>query len=221
MDAPGGGKVRSFHRDALLSYRTGSPELCSLQANSHRAPHSGKASRWLNICINSPVSPVKSCSEQFSFLGWYSHPLVSIRVVELHVVASLNPADGPCLFSGYRWDENSGRSSEVRCPVAQDHAGRLVDAGGVGVDGAVHLQDDNTVSETLGLTSDALDAAHCIKWQHKPQQRPEFWREERCMKTAREEGSQGDPRHLLPKSTQDRSGEKHASPIQSCFHKGE
>lgn len=79
----------------------------------------------------------------------------------------------------------------MRRPVAQHHAGRLVDAGGVGVDGTVHLQDDNTVSETLGLTSDALDAAHCIKWQHKPQQRPEFWREERRIKTAREEGITG------------------------------
>lgn len=155
------------------------------------------------------------------FAVLYSHPLVSVRVVELHVVARLNPADGPRLFTGYRWDENSGRGSKVRRPVAQDHAGRLVDAGGVGVDGTVHLQDDNTVSETLGLTSDALDAAHCIKWQHKAQQGPEFWREERCMKTARGEGSQRDPRHVLPKFTQNRSGETHASLIQSCFHDGE
>lgn len=126
---------------------------------------------------------VKCCSEQL-----YSHALVSIRVVELHVVASLDPADGPGLLPGYRWDEDSGGGSEVRRPVAQDHAGRLVDAGGVGVDGAAHLQDDNTVAETLGLASDALDAAHRIKWQRKPQQRPEFWGEERCMKTARGEG---------------------------------
>lgn len=104
------------------------------------------------------------------------------------MVAGLNPADGPRLLPGYRWDENSGRGSKVRRPVAQDYAGGLVDAGGIGVDGAAHLQDDNTVSETLGLTPDALDAAHCIKWQRKPQQRPEFWREERCMNTARAEG---------------------------------
>lgn len=54
-------------------------------------------------------------------------------------------------------------SSEVRRSVAQNHAGRLVDAGGVGVDGRVQLQDDNAVSETLGLTLEALDAAHCTE----------------------------------------------------------
>ena len=41
------------------------------------------------------------------------------------------------------------------------------------------------------------------------------------MKTAREEGSQGDPRHVLPKFTRNRLSEKHASFIQSCFHSGE
>lgn len=106
---------------------------------------------------------------------WYSHPFVSIRVVELHVVTRLNPADGPRLLTGDWRHQDPGTSSEVRCPVAQDHAGWLVDAGGVGVNGAVHLQDDDTVSETLGLTPDTLDAAHCIKLQHNPQQRPEFW----------------------------------------------
>ncbi len=93
----------------------------------------------------------------------YSHPFVSISIVELHVVTSLNPADGPRLFTGYWRHQDSGASSEVRCPVAQDHAGWLVDAGGVWVDGTVHLQDDDTVSETLGLTPDTLDTAHCIK----------------------------------------------------------
>lgn len=105
----------------------------------------------------------------------YSHPFVSIRVVELHVVASLNPADGPRFFADHGRHEDSGARSEVRRPVAQHHTGRLVDAGGVGVDGAVHLQDDDAVSETLGLTPDALDAAHRIKQQHNPQRGPEVW----------------------------------------------
>lgn len=93
----------------------------------------------------------------------YSHPFVPIRVVELHVVAGLNPADGPRFFADDGRHEDAGVSSEVRRPVAEHHAGRLVDAGGAGVDGAVHLQDDDAVSETLGLTPDALDAAHCIE----------------------------------------------------------
>lgn len=111
----------------------------------------------------------KSCT-------WYSHPFDSIRIVELHVITSLDPADGPRLFAGYWRHQDPGAGSEVRCPVAQHHAGGLVDAGGVGVDGAGHLQDDDTVSETLGLTPDTLDTAHCIKEQHSPQQRPEVWR---------------------------------------------
>lgn len=160
----------SFNRDYLPG--------CSLQACSRTSHHT-----QAHNCTKVHQFKVKCCSEQL-----YSHALVSVRVVELHVVASLDPADGPGLLPGYRWDENSGGGSEVRRPVAQDHAGRLVDAGGVGVDGAAHLQDDNTVAETLGLASDALDAAHRIKWQRKPQQRPEFWGEERCMKTARGEG---------------------------------
>lgn len=79
------------------------------------------------------------------------------------MVAGLNPSDDPCLFTSYRRHQDSRTSAEVRCPVAQDHIGRLVDAGGVGVDGTVHLQDDDTVSEILGLTPDTLDTAHCIK----------------------------------------------------------
>lgn len=97
------------------------------------------------------------------FTQRYSHPFVSVRVVELHVVTRLYPADGPCLLPGYWRHKDPGTGSEVRRPVAQDHAGRLVDAGGVGVDGAVHLQDGDAVSETLGLTPDALDAAHRIE----------------------------------------------------------
>lgn len=94
---------------------------------------------------------------------WYSHPFVSIRIVELHVVTRLYPPNGPCFFPGYRRHKDPGTSSEVRCPVAQHYTGWLVNAGGVGVDGTVHLQDDDTVSETLGLTPDTLDTAHCIK----------------------------------------------------------
>lgn len=92
------------------------------------------------------------------------------------MVTGLNPADGPRLFAGYWRHKDPGTRSEVRRPVAQHHAGRLVDAGGVRVDGTVHLQDDDAVSETLGLTPDTLDAAHCTKQQHNPRQRPEVWR---------------------------------------------
>lgn len=91
------------------------------------------------------------------------HPFVAILVVELHVVTGLNPADGPCFFARYRGHQDARTRSEMRCPVAQDHAGRLVDAGGVGIDGSVHLQHDDTVSETFRLTPDTLDTAHCIK----------------------------------------------------------
>lgn len=93
----------------------------------------------------------------------YSHPFVSIRVVELHVVARLNPADGPRLFPGHWRHKDAGTGSEVWRPVAQDYDRWLVDTGGVGVDGAVHLQDNDTVSETLGLTPDTLDTAHRIQ----------------------------------------------------------
>ncbi len=51
--------------------------------------------------------------------------------------------------------------------VAQHHAGGLVDAGGVRVDGGVHLQNHDAVPETLGFASDALNTAH-----HKQHERP-------------------------------------------------
>lgn len=114
------------------------------------------------------------------------------------MVTSLNPADRPCFFAGYWRHQNPGTSSEVRCPVAQDHAGRLVDAGRVGVDGSVHLQYDDTVSETLGFTPDTLDTAHCIRLNsntiHDNVQRSGG--EERRMETARE-SPQLDPHHVL------------------------
>ena len=109
----------------------------------------------------------------------YSHPFVPVRVVELHVVAGLDPAHGPRLLSRHGRHQDAGGGSEVRRPVAQHHAGRLVDAGGGGVDGRVQLQDFDTVSGTLGLTPDTLDAAHRIQLQRNPQQRPEVWRRRR------------------------------------------
>lgn len=79
------------------------------------------------------------------------------------MITRLNPADRPRLLTGYWWHQDMGMSSEVRCPVAQDHVGWLVDAGGIGIDASFHLQDNDTVSKTLGLTPDTLDTAHCIK----------------------------------------------------------
>lgn len=113
----------------------------------------------------------------------YSHPLVSISIEELHVVAGLDPADGPRLLAGHRRHQDLGMSAEVRRPVAEHHAVGLVDAGGVGIDGGVHLQDDDTVSETLGLTPDTLDAAHRIKQQHNPQERREVWKRRDARRT--------------------------------------
>lgn len=109
----------------------------------------------------------------------HSHPFVPVGVVKLHVVTGLDPADGPCLLGRDRRHLDPRVRSEVRRPVAQDHAGRLVDDGGAGVDGRVQIQDDDAVSETLGLTPDALDAAHRMKLQHNPQPRPEVWRRRR------------------------------------------
>ena len=105
----------------------------------------------------------------------YLHPLVPVRVVELHVVARLDPADGPRLFAGHGGHLHPRERSEVRRPVPQHDAGGLIDARGIGVDWRVHLQHHDTLSEAFGFTPDALDAAHRIEYHHSPQQRPEVW----------------------------------------------
>lgn len=97
----------------------------------------------------------------------YSHSFGSVFVVKLHVIARLDPADSPALFTGHRRHHDPSRRAEVRRPVAQHHAGGLVDTGGVRVYRGVHLQNHNTVPKTLGFTPDTLNAAH-----HQPHQRP-------------------------------------------------
>lgn len=97
----------------------------------------------------------------------YLHPFGSVFVVKLHVVARLDPADRPALFTGHWRHQDPGGRAEMRRAVAQHHAGGLVDAGGVRVDGGVHLQNHDAVPETLGFASDALNTAH-----HKQHERP-------------------------------------------------
>lgn len=97
----------------------------------------------------------------------YLHPFRSVFVVKLHVIARLDPADRPALFTGHRRHQDPSGRAEMRRAVAQHHAGGLVDAGGVRVDGGVHLQNHDAVPETLGFASDALNTAH-----HKQHERP-------------------------------------------------
>lgn len=98
------------------------------------------------------------------------HALGSVSVVKLHVVARLDPAHRPCLLGGHRGHEDARGGAEVRRPVAQHHAGGLVDAGGVRVDGSGHLEHGDALAETLRLAPEALDAAHGVEQQQQKQQ---------------------------------------------------
>lgn len=93
------------------------------------------------------------------------------------MVARLYPANCPSFFAGNRRYQNPGRGSEMWGPVSQYDAGGLIDAGGVRVDGGVHFQNGDTLTETLRLTLDTLDAAHCIKEQYNPNKCPDLWRD--------------------------------------------
>lgn len=102
----------------------------------------------------------------------YLHSFGSVFVVKLHVIARLNPADGPALFTGHRRHHDPSRRAEMRRPVAQHHAGGLIDTGGVRVDGGVHLQNRDTVPKTLGFTPDTLDATHHQQHQRAAEHQP-------------------------------------------------
>lgn len=65
----------------------------------------------------------------------YLHSLLPVVIVKFHVAASLDPAHDPGLLLGNRGHQHLCRGSEMRGPVAQDHAGGLVDAGGNRIDG--------------------------------------------------------------------------------------
>lgn len=93
----------------------------------------------------------------------YLHPLFPILVVELHVIARLNPPHYPRLLAGEWRHQYASRGSEVRGSVPQNHAGGLIDAGGVRVDGRGDFEDFDTFTETLWLASDTLNTAHRIK----------------------------------------------------------
>lgn len=99
------------------------------------------------------------------------HALGSVPVVELHVVARLDPAHRPGLAGGHRGHKDARGGAEVRRPVAQHHAGGLVDAGGIRVDGSGHLEHGDALAETLRFAPEALDAAHNVQQQQKQQQR--------------------------------------------------
>ncbi len=110
----------------------------------------------------------------------YLHPFRSVFVVKLHGVARLDPADRPALFTGHRRHQDPSGRAEMRRAVAQHHAGGLVDAGGVRVDGGVHLQNHDAVPETLGFASDALNTAHDKQHERPAEHQPS---EERTLHT--------------------------------------
>lgn len=85
------------------------------------------------------------------------------------MIARLNPSNGPCLFQRHARYQYSRRCPEVRGSVSKNHIRGLVNASAVGVDGCVHLENDNTLAETFGFTTNALKAAHCMTDENVPQ----------------------------------------------------
>lgn len=102
----------------------------------------------------------------------YSHALLPILVVELHVAARLNPANYPGLLLGDGWHDHLGRGTEVGCPVAEHHAGGLIDAGGDGVDRGLHVNHRDAFPEDSGFAPDALNTAHGTQYRSDLQGRP-------------------------------------------------
>lgn len=90
----------------------------------------------------------------------YSHSFAPVLVVELHVVASLDPPYSPGLLPGHWRYQDPSWSPEVWGPVPEHHARGLVDAGGVRIDGGGHFENGDALSEILGFTPDTVYAAH-------------------------------------------------------------
>lgn len=94
----------------------------------------------------------------------YLHALLPVVIVKFHVAARLDPAHDPGLLLGDGGHQHLRRGSEVRGPVAQDHAGGLVDAGGNGIDGRFDFNHWNTFPENFGFAANTLNTAHGIPW---------------------------------------------------------
>lgn len=123
----------------------------------------------LNAVSSPPLSPHPPLACTLSLCHWkYLHALLSIMIVKLHVAARLNPAYNPGLFLGDRRYQHLGRGSEVGRPVPQNHAGRLVDVGGDGVDGGFDFDHRNAFPENFGFAANALNTAHGIQRVYNP-----------------------------------------------------
>lgn len=90
----------------------------------------------------------------------HSHAHVSVRVVELHLRARLDPAHRPRLVPGHRWHDHASRGSEVRRPVAQHNGRILLHGRGGPVDGGRHLVHHDVLAPDPWLAGHALETAH-------------------------------------------------------------
>ena len=90
----------------------------------------------------------------------YSHANITIRVVELHLCARLDPAHRPRLVPRHGRHDDPGRSPEVRGFVPQ-HDGRVfLDDRRALVNGGRDVVDNDVLAPDPRLSGDALDATH-------------------------------------------------------------
>lgn len=88
------------------------------------------------------------------------HAQVAVGVVELHVVAGLDPTHHPGVTARDRRHEDASGGAEIGRSVAQ-HDGRcLLDGGGSRLDGGRHVVDHDVLPAHPRLARHALQAAH-------------------------------------------------------------
>lgn len=88
------------------------------------------------------------------------HADVSVRVVEFHLSARLDPSNHPGLMARDGRHDHAGRGLEVRRPVAQHYRRVLLDHRRALVDGSRHVAHADVLAFDTRLAAEALDTAH-------------------------------------------------------------
>lgn len=78
-------------------------------------------------------------------------------------------------------------------PVSQNHVGRLIDAGGDGIDGGFDIDDRDAFPNAFGFAANALNTAHGPQHHDNPQNSPAVLRQGRHGRgTAHQAASESD-----------------------------
>ncbi len=106
----------------------------------------------------------------YPFIQWtHLHSFIPICIEEIHLIASLDPANGPDLFAKHGWHLHLSWCPEVRRVVSQNHIRWLIDDSRTGINGGLQFQDCDVLMKTW-LEFYTLYTSHggaSLDWQHK------------------------------------------------------